>query len=193
MFRRGPQRCGEVMSGAVPVFAAGLSWSRHSDPVESSRRHRHMPMSAKEVEIDFCTATACRRVAAGSGRDDRGLAVSEELRSGLYAWLREQTDEPRAEYLMSCLAPAPPSDLVTKEFLVAELSRFATKEEFTALDSRVAPLDVKVAGVDVKVETLLAAQRGEDRRAGRVRHSWLAGIWLSAAVPIWLGAAGVIG
>ncbi|WP_420446188.1 hypothetical protein [Candidatus Poriferisodalis sp.] len=40
--------------------------------------------------------------------------MSEEDRSRLYAWFREHTDEPLAEYLMSCLAPAPLSDLVTK-------------------------------------------------------------------------------
>ena len=42
--------------------------------------------------------------------------MSEEDRSRLYAWLCEQTDESLAEYLMSCLAPAPLSDLVTKDF-----------------------------------------------------------------------------
>ena len=34
-------------------------------------------------------------------------AVSEQHRTRLYAWLRDQTDEPLAEYLMACLAPAP--------------------------------------------------------------------------------------
>ena len=33
---------------------------------------------------------------------------------------------------MSCLAPAPLSDLVTKDHLSADLSRFATKEEMQA-------------------------------------------------------------
>ena len=42
------------------------------------------------------------------------FTVSEEDRSRLYAWFREHTDEPLAEYLMSCLAPAPLSDLATK-------------------------------------------------------------------------------
>ena len=62
--------------------------------------------------------------------------MSEDDRSRLYAWLREQTDEPLAEYLMSCLAPAPLSDLVTKEHLSAvlsaELSPLAAKEEIQA-------------------------------------------------------------
>ena len=111
--------------------------------------------------------------------------MSEEDRSRLYAWLREQTDELLAEYLMSCLPPVPLSDVVTKEFLTAELSRFATKEDLAELDTKVVKLDTKV--------DFLVAQREEDRRTSRVRHYWLAGIGLAAAVPIWLGAAGVIG
>ena len=111
--------------------------------------------------------------------------MSEEDRSRLYAWLREHADATLAEYLMSCLAPAPLSDLVTKEFLTAELARFATKEELAKLDARVARLEAKV--------DRLAAQREEDRRENRVRHYWLAGMVLSAAVPIWLSTAGVIG
>ena len=55
--------------------------------------------------------------------------MSEEDRSRLYAWVREATDEHAAEYLMSCLPPAPVSDLVTKEHLetvlAAEFSKFA--------------------------------------------------------------------
>ncbi|WP_419921742.1 hypothetical protein [Candidatus Poriferisodalis sp.] len=58
--------------------------------------------------------------------------MSEQNRSRLYAWLCDQTDEPLAEYVMSCLAPAPLSDLVTKDHLSGELSRFATKEEMQA-------------------------------------------------------------
>ncbi len=79
---------------------------------------------------------------------------------------------------MSCLAPAPLSDLVTRDFLTAELSRFATKDD--------------LAAVEAKVDVLVAL-RGEDRAASRVRHFWLAGIGLSALASIWLDAAGVIG
>ena len=134
--------------------------------------------------------------------------MSGQDRSRLYAWLCEQTDEPLAEYVMSCLPPAQPSDLVTKEFLTAtltatlshELSGFATKEELAAVDAKVVALDAKVNALDVKVD-LLAAQfrsdRDEDRRVGRVRHYWLAGIavsiWVSVGLPVWLGTAGVIG
>ena len=132
--------------------------------------------------------------------------MSEQDRSRIYAWLREQLDERRAEYMMSCLAPAPLSDLVTRDFLTAELSRFATKEDLAAVDAKVAAVDEKVAAVDAKVAAVdakvvavdakvdvLVAQRDDDRAASRVRHFWLAGIGLSALVSIWLDAAGVIG
>ena len=72
------------------------------------------------------------------------------------------------------------------------VDRFATKEDLAKLDTKVAKLDTKVAALDTKV-ALLVDQRDEDRRTSRARHFWLAGIGLSAAVPIWLGAAGVIG
>ncbi len=115
--------------------------------------------------------------------------MSEEDRSRLYDWLCEQTDKPLAEYLMSCLAPGPPSDLVTKDFLTgtlsAELSGFATKADLAEVDAKVGKLDAKVDH--------LVDQRAEDRHTSRVRHFWLAGIGLSAAVPIWLDATGVIG
>ncbi len=118
--------------------------------------------------------------------------MSEEDRSRLYAWFREQLDERSAEYMMSCLAPAPLSDLVTKEFLTGELSRFATKEDLVAVDEKVAALGTSVAGLDEKVNALVA-QRAEDRATSSVRHYWLAGIGLTAVVSIWLDAAGVIG
>ena len=39
--------------------------------------------------------------------------------------MSEQVDKPLAEYVMSCLAPAPLSDLVTRDFLSAELAQLA--------------------------------------------------------------------
>ncbi|MDE0133375.1 MAG: hypothetical protein OXM54_00915 [Acidimicrobiaceae bacterium] len=136
-------------------------------------------------------------------------AVSEEIRSRLYAWLCEQTAEPEAEYLMSCLAPAPLSDLVTKDFLSAEVAR---------LDGKVVRLDGRVVALAAKVDQLAAqraedraehaaqraedraehaAQRAEDQRAAQHRHWWLVGTVVSAAftigVQVWLGALGVIG
>ena len=95
-----------------------------------------------------------------------GSAVSEQNRSRLYAWLCDETDEPLAQYVMSCLAPAPLSDLVTKDHLSAELSRFATKKDMqTGFDK-------------------LAAQREADRNAldHRLRR-------ISIALPIEMAAA----
>ncbi len=51
--------------------------------------------------------------------------MSEQDRSRLYAWLCEHADEQVAEYVMSCLPAAPVSDLVTKDYLSAEFSKFA--------------------------------------------------------------------
>lgn len=122
--------------------------------------------------------------------------MSEEARSRLYAWLCEQTDESQAEYVMSCLAPAPLSDLVTKDFLTAELSKFATKSDLAELDTKVTALDTKVTALDASVAHLAEqrrADRAEDRRASQVRHYWLVSIGLSIAVPIWLSTAGLIG
>lgn len=73
--------------------------------------------------------------------------MSEEDRSRLYAWLGEQTDEPLAEYLMSCLSAAPLSDLVTKQHLEAVLSA-----KFSAFELK------------------MAAQREADREALAVRR-----------------------
>ncbi len=58
--------------------------------------------------------------------------MSEQDRSSLYTWLREQINEPTAEYLMSCLTPVPASDFATKDFIVKELERYPTKEFLTA-------------------------------------------------------------
>ncbi len=52
---------------------------------------------------------------------------SEQCRSELYAWFREHANGELAEYLMSRLAPAPLSDLVTKDYLDAALARSAVE------------------------------------------------------------------
>ena len=135
--------------------------------------------------------------------------MSEQHRTRLYAWLREQTDEPLAEYLMACLAPAPLSDLVTKDHLSAvlsaELSRFATKEEmnagFATLRSEIAAQRAEdraeIAAQRAQDRAELAQQRAEDRRTAQHRHYWLTGtvvsVGLSLGVPIWLGTLGIIG
>ena len=102
--------------------------------------------------------------------------MSEQNRARLYAWLCDETDEPLAEYVMSCLAPAPLSDLVTKDHLSAELSRFATKDDMQA------GFDKLAAQRDADREAL-TAQREADREAldHRLRR-------ISIALPIEMAA-----
>lgn len=127
--------------------------------------------------------------------------MSEQHRSRIYAWVREQHDEPTAEYLMSCLAPAPLSDLVTKDFLAAELSRFATKEDmeagFATLRSEFAALRAEdrhsYAAQRAEDRSEHAAQRAEDQRFAQHRHYWQLGVILAAVTPIWLQTFGIIG
>ena len=89
--------------------------------------------------------------------------MSEEDRSRLYAWLREQTDEPLAEYLMSCLPAAPLSDLVTKQHLEAVLSA-----KFSAFELNMAAqrdTDRKEAAAQREADReALATQRDTDRK-----------------------------
>ena len=63
-----------------------------------------------------------------------GDAIYEQPRSRLYTAIRDHIDEPVAEYVMSCLAPAPLSDLVTKDYLTAEFAkqRDALRAEWAA-------------------------------------------------------------
>jgi len=98
--------------------------------------------------------------------------LSEEDRSRLYAWLREQTDEPLAEYLMSCLPPAPLSDLVTKQHLEAVLSaEFST---FALNMNAQREADLKEA----------AAQREADREVSSKRHKLVVGAAIVLAAEI---------
>ena len=96
-------------------------------------------------------------------------ALSEEDRSRLYAWLREQTDEPLAEYVMSCLTPAPLPDLVTKQHLetvlAAEFSAFA----LTMAAQREADREALAAQREAD-RTALAAQREADREAAAAQR-----------------------
>ena len=95
--------------------------------------------------------------------------MSEEDRSRLYAWLREQTDEPLAEYLMSCLPPAPLSDLSTKQHLEAVLS--ARFSEFALELAAQREADRKQAAAQFAT---LAAQREADRKEAAARFATLA-------------------
>ncbi|WP_419551477.1 hypothetical protein [Candidatus Poriferisodalis sp.] len=86
------------------------------------------------------------------------VMVSEQNRSRLYAWFCEQTDEPLAEYLMSCLAPAPLSDLATK----ADLERYATKDDQAAGLERLGDrIDQKIDRLDQKFTALREQDRAE--------------------------------
>ena len=93
--------------------------------------------------------------------------MSEQQRTRLYAWLRDQTDEQLAEYLMACLAPAPLSDLVTKDHLDTVLSRFATKEDmhagFAALRNELADLRAEFAALLTEHRAEFAALLSEHR------------------------------
>ena len=134
-------------------------------------------------------AIAPRRL---GGVDHEEAHLSDEDRSRLYAWVRECNEERLAEYFMSCLAPAPLSDLVTKEHLTAELTRFATKEEMHAgFDKLWAAIDKQQDSIDLlwrqreadRAEA--AAQRETDRvaRQAESKHQtrWLIGAFFAAA------------
>ena len=107
--------------------------------------------------------------------------MPEQQRAKFYAWLREQTDDTTAEFVMSCLAPAPLSDLVTKQHLETVLSA-----EFSAFALKLAAQrEVDRTGIDVRRENdlaELAAQREVDRRDARKRH------WVLVGAAIGLGA-----
>ncbi|WP_419855153.1 hypothetical protein [Candidatus Poriferisodalis sp.] len=140
--------------------------------------------------------------------------MSEEDRSRLYAWFREQLDERRAEYMMSCLAPAPLSDLVTKEHLERVLSsafsefalnlsdqREADRKEMA--DQREADRNQREADrkqiadqreADRKEREAerreIADEREADRQEARKRHRWLVGIAVVLALEIVAAEAG---
>ena len=106
--------------------------------------------------------------------------MSEEDRTHVYAWLREEIGERRAEYVMSCLAPVPLADLVTKEHLTDELSRFA------------ALLRLEFAEQRAEDRREAAAQREGDRREtanefatvrseAKQQFRWVIGTIISAA------------
>ena len=122
--------------------------------------------------------------------------MSEDDRSRLYAWVRECTDEPLAEYFMSCLAPSPLSDLVTKDFLTAELSRFATKEEMQAGFDKLWAAITKLSEQREADRAAAIAQREADRAEAvaqreadrdailaetRRQHRWVIGTMIATA------------
>jgi len=98
--------------------------------------------------------------------------VSEEDRARLYDWLCEQADKPLAEYLMSCLAPAPLPDVVTKDFFSAELSaqlaHYATREDLHRLETK----------FESRFDQLLLL-READRKEAKHQFRWLVGIGIA--------------
>jgi len=98
--------------------------------------------------------------------------LSEEDRSRLYAWLREQTDEPLAEYVMSCLTPAPLPDLVTKQHLetvlAAEFSAFALTMAAQREADRTAAAEQREADHKAAAEQREADRTALDRRLRRI-------------------------
>ncbi|WP_423916479.1 hypothetical protein [Candidatus Poriferisodalis sp.] len=84
--------------------------------------------------------------------------MSEEDRSRLYAWFREHTGEPLAEYLMSCLAPAPLSDL-------------ATKADLEQVDKRFEQVDKRFDRIDQRFDALLALREADRAEAAALREA----------------------
>ena len=92
------------------------------------------------------------------------VTVSEEDRSRLYAWFREHTDEPLAEYLMSCLAPAPLSDLATKTDLAG------IDKPFEQVDQRFEQIDKRFERVDQRFDALFALREADRIEAATLRE-----------------------
>ena len=115
--------------------------------------------------------------------------MSEQDRARLYDWLCEQAGEQRAEYLMSCLAPAPLSDLVTKEHLdtvlAAEFSAFA----LSMAAQREADRDQAAAQREADRDQA-AAQREADRDTASKRHRLLVAAAIVLALEIVAAEAG---
>ena len=99
------------------------------------------------------------------------MTVSEEDRSRLYAWFREHTDEPLAEYLMSCLAPAPLSDLATKADLAGIDIRFEQIDKrFEQIDIRFEQIDKRFERVDQRFDMLFALREADRAEAATLRE-----------------------
>ena len=90
--------------------------------------------------------------------------MSGQDRTRLYAWFREHTDEPLAEYLMSCLAPAPLSDLATKADLAG------IDQRFEQIDKRFEQIDQRFERVDQRFDTLIALREADRTEAAALRE-----------------------
>ena len=125
--------------------------------------------------------------------------MSEQDRARLYDWLREQAGEEAAEYLMSCIASVPLTELATKDSVEAtkdsveavkdsverlekrfdaELPKLATKDSVEALKDSVQRLETVCAGLDAKFEAERVkrdGQREADRLEVKHQFRWIVG------------------
>ena len=123
--------------------------------------------------------------------------MSEEDRTHVYAWLCEEIGKRRADYVMSRLAPAPLSDLVTKDFLAAQFALHRTEiaTQFAAERARAdaqREADRKEIATQFAAERARAdAQREADRAEAKQRFRWTIGT-LIASNGLLVGAAGTV-
>lgn len=105
--------------------------------------------------------------------------MSEQDRSRLYAWWCEQADESLAEYVMSCLSPAPLPDLATKsDFGVLRNDFGILKDDFGVLKADFRDLRNDFARLESKFDRLVDA-READREHSRTQFRWLVGLGAS--------------
>ncbi len=90
---------------------------------------------------------------------------------------------------MSCLAPAPLSDLVTKEHLERVLSAAFSEFALNLSDQRDADRK-EVADQREADRKQFADEREADRQEARKRHRWLVGIAVVLALEIVAAEAG---
>ena len=95
--------------------------------------------------------------------------------ANFYNLLREQTDEATAEFVMSCLAPAPLSDLVTKEHFETVLSAEFSKFALAMTQQREADRKEQAAQREADRKEQ-AAQREALRTEVKHQFRWLVGI-----------------
>ncbi|WP_419554399.1 hypothetical protein [Candidatus Poriferisodalis sp.] len=114
--------------------------------------------------------------------------MSEQERSRLYAWFCDHADEPLAEYVMSCLAPAPLADIATKadvRDLAAKIGALVAQREADRKETaaqrdtdrkETAALIGALAAQREADRKDAAEQREADLRTSRHRHYWAVGI-----------------
>lgn len=105
--------------------------------------------------------------------------MSEQDRARLYDWLREQAGEDAAEYLMSCIASVPLTELATKDSVEAvKDSVQALRDSVQALKDSVQRLEAVCVGMDAKFEAERVrrdGQREADRLEVKHQFRWIVG------------------